>query len=109
MVSTSRSTLPSTYKVVFLKRAQKAFDKLDSTIRSQISRKLLQRCTNPRVPRDTLSGMKDCYNIKLRASGFRVVYQVQDAKVVILVISVGKREREESYREALIELSKLHD
>lgn len=40
-----------------------------------------------------LTGLKDCYKIKLRASGFRLVYQVIDDMLIIAVVAVGKRER----------------
>lgn len=43
------------------------------------------------------SGIKDCYNIKLRASGFRLVYQVIDCQLIIAVVAAGKRERSEVY------------
>ncbi|KJO24748.1 type II toxin-antitoxin system RelE family toxin, partial [Enterobacter roggenkampii] len=45
--------------------------------------------------------LHDCYKIKLRSSGYRLVYQVIDEKVVVFVISVGKRERSEVYSEAV--------
>lgn len=37
--------------------------------------------------------MPDCYKIKLRASGYRLVYQVQDKVLVVVVMAVGKREK----------------
>ncbi|WP_202608100.1 MULTISPECIES: type II toxin-antitoxin system RelE family toxin [Proteus] len=43
-----------------------------------------------------------CYKIKLRASGFRLVYQIIDSEVVILVIAIGKRE--ESKANSLAEM-----
>ncbi|EEZ1648104.1 type II toxin-antitoxin system RelE/ParE family toxin, partial [Escherichia coli] len=53
---------------------------------------------NPRVPASKLHGHVDRYKIKLRTSGYRLVYQVIDEKVVLLVISVGKREGNEVYQ-----------
>jgi mRNA interferase RelE/StbE len=41
--------------------------------------------------------MPNCYKIKLRASGFRLVYQVIDDELVVTVVSVGKRENNEAY------------
>nr|VFK61475.1 MAG: ParE toxin of type II toxin-antitoxin system, parDE [Candidatus Kentron sp. UNK]VFK69106.1 MAG: ParE toxin of type II toxin-antitoxin system, parDE [Candidatus Kentron sp. UNK] len=38
--------------------------------------------------------------IKLRASGYRLVYQVDEDEVAVYVFSVGKREREIVYRKA---------
>ncbi|MEP8111190.1 type II toxin-antitoxin system RelE/ParE family toxin [Aeromonas caviae] len=49
-------------------------------------------------------GMPDCYKIKLRGAGYRLVYQVQDDRVVVFVVAVGKREREEVYLEAMSRL-----
>ncbi|WP_223940023.1 type II toxin-antitoxin system RelE/ParE family toxin, partial [Aeromonas caviae] len=31
----------------------------------------------------------------MRGAGYRLVYQVQDDRVVVFVVAVGKREREE--------------
>jgi mRNA interferase RelE/StbE len=44
--------------------------------------------------------MPDCYKIKLRAAGYRLVYQVFDARVVVVVVAVGKREDSAVYRKA---------
>ncbi|EEQ07264.1 Uncharacterized relE-like protein [Yersinia bercovieri ATCC 43970] len=42
--------------------------------------------------------MKNCYKIKLRSSGFRLVYEVIDDILIIAVVAVGKRERNEVYQ-----------
>ena len=44
--------------------------------------------------------MPDRYKIKLRATGYRLVYQVFDARVVVVVVAVGKREDSAVYRKA---------
>jgi len=44
--------------------------------------------------------MADCYKIKLRSAGYRLVYQVVDDKLVITVVAVGRRERSEAYTAA---------
>jgi len=36
--------------------------------------------------------MPDCYKIKLRAAGYRLVYQVEDTTVTVIVVAIGKRE-----------------
>ena len=45
--------------------------------------------------------MRDCYKIKLRSIGYRLVYKVNDDILFVTVISIGKRERLEAYRQAL--------
>ena len=54
----------------------------------------------PRVESTRLSGMQDCYKIKLRSIGYRLVYQVRDEELVVSVIAVGKREKNAVYKAA---------
>lgn len=88
------------YKIGFNHSAQKEWDKLGKPIQLQFALKLKERVINPHVLKDALSGMPNCYKIKLRSIGFRLVYQVIDRELVVTVIAVGKRERNEAYRKA---------
>jgi mRNA interferase RelE/StbE len=42
--------------------------------------------------------MPDCYKIKLRAAGYRLVYRVDDAVVTVVVVSVGRLDRNPVYK-----------
>ena len=55
---------------------------------------------NPKIPSARLHGAKERYKIKLRNAGYRLVYQVQDRELLVLVVAVGKRERNEVYKAA---------
>ena len=85
------------YTVKFREDALKEWQKLDKAIQQQFAKKLNKCCKNPHIPSAKLRGIKDCYKIKLRTSGFRLVYQVIDDTLVIAVVAVGKRERSEVY------------
>ncbi|MGA2079818.1 MAG: type II toxin-antitoxin system RelE/ParE family toxin [Holophaga sp.] len=89
-----------TYNLEFKESALKEWRKLDSSIREQFKRKLAERIENPRIDSSKLSGMPDCYKIKLKSAGYRLVYQVEDARLVVIVIAVGKREGSVVYRSA---------
>ena len=89
-----------TYKLEFLPSAHKEWTKLGHTLREQFKKKLGERLEMPRIAADSLHGMPDCYKIKLKASGYRLVYQVVDARVVVSVVAVGKRERSSVYENA---------
>jgi len=87
-----------TYELVFKQEAHKEWTKLDSTIRTQFKKKLIEILENPRVESSRLNGMKDCYKIKLRKAGYRLVYQVRDLEILISIVAVGKRERNAVYK-----------
>lgn len=89
-----------TYKLEFLPSALKEWGKLGHTVREQIKKKLGERLEAPKVQVDALWDMPGHYKIKLRASGYRLVYRVEDERVVVVVVSVGKRERGVAYLSA---------
>lgn len=78
-----------TYKIDFDNAALKEWKKLGETVRLQLKKKLAQIVKAPRVEANRLHSLPDCYKIKLRASGYRLVYKVEDETVVILVLAVG--------------------
>lgn len=86
-----------TYTVKFREDALKEWQKLDKSIQQQFAKKLKKCSENPHTPSAKLRGIKDCYKIKLRAYGFRLVYQVIDDQLIIAVVAVGKRERSDIY------------
>jgi mRNA interferase RelE/StbE len=86
-----------TYSLEFVESALKEWRKLSPDIREQLKKKLAERLEHPRVPADWLHGMPDCYRIKPRASGYRLVYQMQDKVLVVTVVAVGKREKGLAY------------
>ena len=88
------------YSLEFKASAWKEWQKLDRPIREQFKKKLTERLETPRIESARLALLPDCYKIKLRASGYRLVYQVNDATVAVVVIAVGKRERSRVYRKA---------
>lgn len=89
------------YELAFNVQAKKEWDKLAAPVKAQFKKKLIERLKNPHVETARLNGMKDCYKIKLRAAGFRLVYQVDDCVILVTVIAVGKRERNQVYKAAI--------
>jgi mRNA interferase RelE/StbE len=89
-----------TYDLAFLDEALKEWRKLDNATREQFKSRLAERLQNPKIPSARLHGAKERYKIKLRNAGYRLVYQVQDRELLVLVVAVGKRERNEVYKAA---------
>jgi mRNA interferase RelE/StbE len=88
------------FELAFLEEALAEWRRLDGAIRTQLKKKLTERLQTPRVPASKLSGHPDRNKIKLRSVGYRLVYEVRDQQVLVLVISVGKRDRNAVYRAA---------
>ncbi len=63
-------------------------------------KKLAERLHQPRISSAQLSGHKDRYKIKLRDAGYRLVYEVHDKVLMVMVVAVGKRERNAAYKSA---------
>lgn len=89
-----------TYKLRFHELAWQEWGKLDSSIKVPLKKKLLERLETPRNPAAALTGMPDCYKIKLRQVGYRLIYQVEDDVVWVTVIAVGKRDKSAVYAAA---------
>lgn len=89
-----------TYSLEFDARALEEWQKLGDTVRQQLKKKLAEILVNPRIEANRLHALPDCYKIKLRSSGYRLVYQVLDHEVVVLVIAIDRRENQRAYRKA---------
>ncbi len=88
------------FELQFLPSALKEWKKLGGTVQAQLKKKLAERLDIPRVAGDALHGLADHYKIKLRSSGYRLVYRVEDEIFMVTVIAVGKRERSAVYKAA---------
>ena len=89
-----------TYKLQFDPRALKEWNKLGHTIKEALRKKLKEVLKSPHVEKNKLTSLPACYKIKLKADGYRLVYQVQDKALVVLVIAIGKREKDAAYKNA---------
>ena len=90
-----------TYRLVFKEEALREWKKLGAPVREQFQKKLAAVLDRPRIPAAKLSGLTDCYKIKLRAAGYRLVYRVDDDRIVVIVVAVGKRDRNAVYNIAV--------
>ncbi|MCK5133685.1 MAG: type II toxin-antitoxin system RelE/ParE family toxin [Candidatus Sabulitectum sp.] len=88
------------YKLKFLPSALREWKKLSLPLKEQLKKKLKEQLINPRVSASRLHVFKDVYKIKLRSSGYRLVYEVSDTEVSVLVIAVGKRDKGLVYSQA---------
>ena len=97
-----------TYRLEFLEAALREWKKLDPSIQNQFKKVLGKRLLSPHVPSARLSGpdMQNTYKIKLRNAGYRLVYEVHDDVVTVIVLSVSKRDKGKAYSLAQLRKSK---
>ena len=89
------------YELHFHPLALKEWKKLSRALQEQFKKQLKRRLENPYVISAKLSGqLKDCYKIKLHQASYRLVYQVNDNKMILLVVAVGKRNKNKVYESA---------
>lgn len=94
-----------TYNLEFKQSALKEWSKLGATLKEQFKKKLTERLSNPHIPSAKLSGTDNMYKIKLRQSGYRLVYKVEDNVITVTVLAIGKRERSDVYKKAVKRLN----
>lgn len=85
------------YDLQFHPDALDEWGRLDKAIREQFKKKPSERLDEPHVPASRLAGRPSRYKIKLRSAGIRLVYEVRETDLILLVVSVGRRERNAVY------------
>lgn len=98
------------FNVLLIQEAKKDFEKLDGSIKKQILKKLILLETNPFLgkPLGNRAGMDLAGYYKLYAykKRIRIVYEIKNEALIIMVISIGKREDFTVYLQALLRTSK---
>ena len=94
--------MPTRYPLKFLPEALAEWNALDGSVKEVLKKLLKKRLDQPRLPGAELrSDLRDCYKIKLLKQGYRLVYQVEDDVLVVLVLAVATREDMAVYRAAV--------
>ncbi len=98
------------FNVLLIQEAKKDFEKLDGSIKKQVLKKLILLETNPFLgkPLGNRAGMDLTGYYKLYAykKRIRIVYEIKNDALIIMVISIGKREDFAVYLQALLRASK---
>jgi mRNA interferase RelE/StbE len=84
----------ATWKVEFDREAKRDLDKLDPQVIRRIERFLYERISalvDPRSIGEALRGSKLGEFWKYRVGDWRIICEIQDAKLVVLALRVGHR------------------
>jgi mRNA interferase RelE/StbE len=89
------------FELKFELEALNEWNKLDNSVREPLKKKLSKRLENPHVPKDRLFGnLAGCYKIKNNKTGHRLIYQVIDSQLVVIVLAVDERNELTAYKSA---------
>lgn len=81
------------YALNFLSSAKKEFKKLDTLAQKTIKEKLILLSTNPDILKNNIKALKGEYKgkFRLRVNQYRVIFQVKDEELIIIVVRIGHR------------------
>lgn len=81
------------YELAIHPEAEKEWARLDGSVKRRFKEKLSkERLNRPRIVKDSLRELPDCYKIKITTPQFRLIYHVDDAKRLLTILSVASRE-----------------
>ena len=87
-----------TYRLKFTVAALAEWKALDGSVKETFRKLLKKRVLQPHLPGSALKGpLIGCYKIKLRQQGYRLIYTVQDEVLIVLVLTISKRENNAVY------------
>lgn len=82
-----------TYELAIHPQAEAEWAKLDESVKRRFKQKLAkERLQTPRVAKDALHGVPDCYKIKITTPQFRLAYHVDDKARRITLLAVSSRD-----------------
>ena len=91
------------FRIEFLPEAAREFEALDGSLKRIAAKQIDKLAERPELGEPLgkrmgidLTGYRKIYFGK---KGYRIVYEIQRQRLVILIIGIGKRERAEIYRE----------
>ena len=79
------------YRVLFTKSADKTLRKLPRNVAQRIRRSLDALATNPYAEHLDVTKLQNRPGYRLRVGDWRVVYEIENDELIILVLRIGPR------------------
>ncbi len=91
------------YRVEFLSEAAKEFESLDGSLKRMAAKQIDKLAEKPELgePLGKRMGidLTGYWKIYFGKKAYRIVYEIQKDRIVILILGIGKREKGEVYKE----------
>jgi mRNA interferase RelE/StbE len=82
-----------TYELAIHLEAEREWARLDGSVKMRFKEKLAkERLIAPRIAKDALRELVDCYRIKITTPQYRLIYHVNDEAKLLTILSVATRE-----------------
>ena len=82
--------MPTTYRIEFTAQAKRQYQKLSEDVREQIRPRLQSLTGNPR-PAGCVKLTAPVALYRIRIGNYRLIYEVRDQVLVVVVVAVGHR------------------
>lgn len=81
------------YEIEFLPSARKELKQLDFVVQKQIKKKILLLAEDPGRLKNNIKALKGEYTgkFRIRVRDYRVIFQIVEQKVLIIIIRIGHR------------------
>ncbi len=79
------------YKVTYKKKAEQALSKLPHNLARRIRGKVDKIALNPYAQHNNVTKLRDRPGYRLRVGDWRVVYDINDGELIILVLKIAPR------------------
>jgi mRNA interferase RelE/StbE len=79
------------YRVLFTKSADKTLRKLSRNVAQRIRRSLDDLATNPYAEHLDVTKLQNRPGYRLRVGDWRVIYEIENDELIILVLRIGSR------------------
>lgn len=81
------------YAIEFLPSAKKELSGVDSVIQKQLKEKIILLATDPAQLKNNIKPLKGEFSgkFRLRVRDYRVIFRIEEEKVLIMIIRIGHR------------------
>jgi mRNA interferase RelE/StbE len=79
------------YQIVFTKQADRTLRKMSRKLANRIREKLAQLADNPYAQHNNVKKLQNLLAYRLRVGDYRIIYEIEDDRLVILVLKIAPR------------------
>lgn len=79
------------YRIVFTKQAYKALRKMPATTAARIRERLNRLAEDPHAAHPNVIKLQNRPGYRMRVGDWRVIYEIQDEELLVLVLKVASR------------------